>query len=144
MVDEVQDGRDAEMLIHFLTPLNNLSEADRNNLGMYSMRHPNQLIVVLGEYKELQDDLVMFKKADKCLTRLLSSNDEGYRQQIISDKRRVNSRRREAIVDRLTQLTKSAKLYIGGNELTDIHSQDIKNRLTDAMKCLAEAVPYSR
>ena len=140
MVDEVQDGRDAEMLIHFLTPLNNLSETDRNNLGMYSMRHPNQLIVVLGEDKELQDDLVMFKKADKCLTRLLSSNDEGYRQQIISDKRRVNSRRREAIVDRLTQLTKSAKLFIGGNELTDIHSQDIKNRLTDAMKCLVEQV----
>jgi len=82
----------------------------------------------------------MFKKADKCLTRLLSRNDDGYRQQIISDKRRVNSRRREAIVDRLIQLTKSARLYIGGNELTDIKSQDIKNRLNDAMKCLVEQV----
>ena len=84
--------------------------------------------------------MVMYKKADKCLTRLLSRNDDGYRQQIISDKRRVNSRRREAIVDRLIQLTKSARLYIGGNELTDIKSQDIKNRLNDAMKCLVEQV----
>ena len=140
MVDEVQDGRDAEMFIHFITPLNNLSEADRNNMNMYSMRHPEQLIVVLGEDKYLGDDMVMFKKADKCLTRLLSRNDDGYRQQIISDKRRVNSRRREAIVDRLIQLTKSARLYIGGNELTDIKSQDIKNRLNDAMKCLVEQV----
>ena len=140
MVDEVQDGRDAEMFIHFITPLNNLSEADRNNMNMYSMRHPEQLIVVLGEDKYLSDDMVMFKKADKCLTRLLSRNDDGYRQQIISDKRRVNSRRREAIVDRLAQLTKSARLYIGGNELTDIKSQDIKNRLNDAMKCLVEQV----
>lgn len=140
MVDEVQDGRDAEMFIHFITPLNNLSEADRNNMNMYSMRHPEQLIVVLGEDKYLSDDMVMFKKADKCLTRLLSRNDDGYRQQIISDKRRVNSRRREAIVDRLVQLTKSARLYIGGNELTDIKSQDIKNRLNDAMKCLVEQV----
>ena len=140
MVDEVQDGRDAEMFIHFITPLNNLSEADRNNMNMYSMRHPEQLIVVLGEDKYLSDDMVMFKKADKCLTRLLSRNDDGYRQQIISDKRRVNSRRREAIVDRLIQLTKSARLYIGGNELTDIKSQDIKNRLNDAMKCLVEQV----
>lgn len=140
MVDEVQDGRDAEMFIHFITPLNNLSETDRNNMNMYSMRHPEQLIVVLGEDKYLSDDMVMFKKADKCLTRLLSRNDDGYRQQIISDKRRVNSRRREAIVDRLIQLTKSARLYIGGNELTDIKSQDIKNRLNDAMKCLVEQV----
>lgn len=140
MVDEVQDGRDAEMFIHFITPLNNLSEADRNNMNMYSMRHPEQLIVVLGEDKYLSDDMVMFKKADKCLTRLLSRNDDGYRQQIISDKRRVNSRRREAIVDRLAQLTKSARMYIGGNELTDIKSQDIKNRLNDAMKCLVEQV----
>lgn len=140
MVDEVQDGRDAEMFIHFITPLNNLSEADRNNMNMYSMRHTEQLIVVLGEDKYLSDDMVMFKKADKCLTRLLSRNDDGYRQQIISDKRRVNSRRREAIVDRLVQLTKSARLYIGGNELTDIKSQDIKNRLNDAMKCLVEQV----
>lgn len=140
MVDEVQDGRDAEMFIHFITPLNNLSEADRNNMNMYSMRHPEQLIVVLGEDKYLSDDMVMFKKADKCLTRLLSRKDDGYRQQIISDKRRVNSRRREAIVDRLIQLTKSARLYIGGNELTDIKSQDIKNRLNDAMKCLVEQV----
>ena len=139
MVDEVQDGRDAEMFIHFITPLNNLSETDRN-MNMYSMRHPEQLIVVLGEDKYLSDDMVMFKKADKCLTRLLSRNDDGYRQQIISDKRRVNSRRREAIVDRLAQLTKSARLYIGGNELTDIKSQDIKNRLNDAMKCLVEQV----
>ena len=140
MVDEVQDGRDAEMFIHFITPLNNLSETDRNNMNMYSMRHPEQLIVVLGEDKYLSDDMVMFKKADKCLTRLLSRNDDGYRQQIISDKRRVNSRRREAIVDRLIQLTKTARLYIGGNELTDIKSQDIKNRLNDAMKCLVEQV----
>lgn len=140
IVDEVQDGRDAEMFIHFITPLNNLNDTDRNNLNMYSMRHPNQLLVVLGEDKYLSDDMVMFKKADKCLTRLLSSNDEGYRQQIISDKRRVNSRRREAIVERLTELTKSARLYIGGNELTDIKSQDIKNRLNDAMKELVEQV----
>lgn len=141
MVDEAQDGRDAGMVVHFITPLNNLADADRENMNMYSMRHPDQLLVVLGEDKYLADDMVMFKKADKCLTRLLSRGDDGYRQQIISDKRRVNSRRREAIVDRLTQLTKSARLYIGGTEITaDIRSQDIKNRLNDAMKCLVEQV----
>lgn len=140
MVDEVMDGRDSEMFIHFITPLNGLLSTAHENMCMYSMQHANQLCVVLGEDKYLAEDLVMFKKADKCLTRLLSRNDDGYRQQIISDKRRVNSRRREAIVGKLTELTKSARLYIAGQELTDIRSQDIKNRLADGMKCLVEQV----
>ena len=140
MVDEVLDGRDSDMFIHFITPLNNLMSTAHENMCMYSMQHANQLCVVLGEDKYLAEDLVMFKKADKCLTRLLSRNDDGYRQQIISDKRRVNSRRREAIVNRLIELSKNARLYIGGQELTDIKSQDLKNRLTDGMKCLVEQV----
>ena len=140
MVDEVLDGRDSDMFIHFITPLNNLMSTTHENMCMYSMQHANQLCVVLGEDKYLAEDLVMFKKADKCLTRLLSRNDDGYRQQIISDKRRVNSRRREAIVNRLIELSKNARLYIGGQELTDIKSQDLKNRLTDGMKCLVEQV----
>lgn len=140
MVDEVLDGRDSDLFIHFITPLSNLMSTAHENMCMYSMQHANQLCVVLGEDKYLAEDLVMFKKADKCLTRLLSRNDDGYRQQIISDKRRVNSRRKEAIINRLMELTKSARLYIAGQELTDIKSQDLKNRLTDGMKCLIEQV----
>ena len=140
MIDEVQDGRDSEMFIHFITPLNNLQSTSHENMCLYSMQHANQLCVVLGEDKFLAEDLVMYKKADKCLTRLLSRNDDGYRQQIISDKRRVNSRRREDIIKRLTELTKSARLYIGGHELTDTKSQDLKIRLTDGMRCLVEQV----
>ena len=140
MVDEVLDGRDSDMFIHFITPLTNLMSTAHENMCMYSMQHANQLCVVLGEDKYLAYDLVMFKKAEKCLNRLLSRNDDGYRQQIISDKRRVNSRRREAIVNRLIELSKNARLYIGGQELTDIKSQDLKNRLTDGMKCLVEQV----
>ena len=140
MVDEVQDGRDAEMFMHFVTPLNNLTSTDSKSMTMYSMQHANQLIVVLGEDKYMAEDIVMFKKADKCLTRLLSRNDDKHRQEIISDKRRVNSRRREAIVERLINLTKSARLYIAGQELTDIKSLDLKVRLTEGMRTLVEQV----
>ena len=79
MVDEVLDGRDSEMFIHFITPMNNLMSTAHENMCLYSMQHANQLCVVLGEDKFLAEDLVMFKKADKCLTRLLSRNDDGYR-----------------------------------------------------------------
>ena len=64
MVDEVMDGRDSEMFIHFITPLNGLLSTAHENMCMYSMQHANQLCVVLGEDKYLAEDLVMFKKAD--------------------------------------------------------------------------------
>lgn len=72
MVDEQQDGRDAEMYIHFITPLNVSVSTDPQSMMMYSMGHSNQLCVVLGEDKYMSEDLAMFKKADKCLTRMLS------------------------------------------------------------------------
>ena len=140
LVDEQQDGRDAEMYIHFITPASD-NEIIRNNPAAYSMQHTEQLLVILGEDKYMAEDLSMFKKADKCLTRLLSASGDGYRQQIVTDKRRVNSRRRENIVDRLTELTKTARIFMGGQELTDaIRSTDIKNRLTEGMSNLVKQV----
>ena len=90
---------------------------------MYSATNGSHLCVVLGEDKYLGEDIAMFKKADKCLTRLLSSNTDKYRLQIITDKRRVNAGRLENIKARIAELTKSARLYIGGNELTPVSTK---------------------
>ena len=140
MVDEQQDGREAEMYIHFVTPLNSMVSTDSQSMLMYSMGHSTQLLVVLGEDKYMAEDIAMFKKADKCLTKLLSGNGDNYRQQIVTDKRRVNSNRRVSIVNRLTELTKNARLYIGGQEVTDIRTTDIRNRLNEGMSRLVEQV----
>lgn len=140
IVDEQQDGKDSEMYIHFITPLNGLQSTDSGSMLMYSMGHPNQLLVVLDEDKYMTEDIAMFKKADKCLTRLLSVNSDTYRQQIVTDKRRVNTRRRESIVTRLTNLTKSAHLYMGGQEITDIRQTDLRARLNEGMARLVEQV----
>ena len=140
IVDEQQDGRDAEMYIHFITPLNGLTSTDPATMTMYSMQHTNQLCVVLGEDKYMAEDIAMSKKADKCLTRLLSVGNDNYRQQIVTDKRRVNSRRRESIVTRLTDLTKNARLYMAGQEITDIRQTDLRNRLNEGMAKLVEQV----
>jgi hypothetical protein len=140
IVDEQQDGRDAEMYIHFITPLNGLPNTDTASMAMYSMQHTNQLCVVLGEDKYMAEDIAMFKKADKCLTRLLSVGSDGYRQQIVTDKRRVNTHRRESIVTRLTDLTKNARLYMAGQEITDIRQTDLRSRLNEGMAKLVEQV----
>ena len=132
MVDGKQDGRDADIFIHFMTPYYE-GATDDTSMLMYSSIHQNQLCVVLGEDKYMIDDIVMFKKADKCLNRLMANGSDDYRQQIVTDKRLVNRKRRENIVVRLIELTKKARLYLGGYELTDIRSTDIKIRLTEGM-----------
>lgn len=138
-VDGNQDGRDFEISIHFATPLGE-DLSNEGNALMYSARNGSHLCVVLGEDKYLGEDIAMFKKADKCLTRLLSSNTDKYRLQIITDKRRVNAGRLENIKARIAELTKSARLYIGGNELTDIRSTDIRTRLNEGMTRLIEKI----
>ena len=140
IVDEQQDGRDAEMYIHFITPLNSFQSTDSATMLMYSMAHTNQLLVVLDEDKYMAEDISMFKKADKCLTRLLAANTDSYRQQIVIAKRRVNSGRLESIKQRLTDRTKSARLYMAGQEITDIRQTDIKGRLNEGMAKLVEQV----
>lgn len=140
IVDEQQDGRDAEMYIHFITPVNTLPSTDDQAMLMYSMQHTNQLLVVLDEDKYMAEDIAMFKKADKCLTRLLSASSDNYRQQIVTDKRRVNTQRRENIVSRLTDLTKGARLFMGGQEIKDIRQTDLRNRLNEGMARLVEQV----
>jgi hypothetical protein len=143
MVDDQQDGRDADIYIHFVTPLTTANVQDTTMMANYSMSHSNQLCVFLGEDKYLAEDLAMFKKADKCLTRLLSSNGDAYRQQIVSDKRTVNRKRRESIVNRLVELSKSARLFMNAQELTDIKTSDLKARLTEGMTRLVELVFYN-
>ncbi len=140
-VDDSQEGKDADFYIHFITPLNMSNLSDDGQIMMYSLGHPNHLCVLLGEDKYLTEDITMFKKADKCLTRLLAVSGDSYRQQIVTDKRRVNQKRRENIVQRLTDLTRNAKLYVGGQEITkDLRFNDLKGRLNEAMGKLVEQV----
>lgn len=137
-VDDEIDGRESELYIHFVTPNSGLNVNDDEAMRAYSFRHPDQLCVVLGEDKYLTEDLTMMIKADKCLNRLLQNSD-GYRLQIVSDKRKINSRRKEAIVERLTEATKSAKLYLNGQEV-DTRATDLKNRLNEGMSKLVKNV----
>lgn len=137
IVDDEADGL-SDINIHFVTGNSGLNAADNQSMIAYSFQRQNQLCVVLAEDKYLIEDLVMFKKADKCLSRLLQ-NSEGYRLQIVSDKRRINNRRRENIIERLKEATKSASLFIRGQEV-DVRATDLKARLNEAMANLVMQV----
>ncbi|MDE7465373.1 MAG: BREX system P-loop protein BrxC [Muribaculaceae bacterium] len=138
-VDDQQDGKEADLYIHFVTSNSDIQVSDDQIMTNYSLQHPNQLIVALEEDKHLAEDLSMFLKAEKCLGRLLN-NSEGHRLQIVSDKRRINGRRRENLIERLTHSVKGARLYMNASEITDIRTGDLKGRLNEAMGRLVKLV----
>ncbi|MDE5887527.1 MAG: BREX system P-loop protein BrxC [Muribaculaceae bacterium] len=138
-VDDQQDGKEADLYIHFVTSNSDIQVSDNQIMTNYSLQHPNQLIVALEEDKHLAEDLSMFLKAEKCLGRLLN-NSEGHRLQIVSDKRRINGRRRENLIERLTNSVKGARLYMNTSEITDIRTSDLKGRLNEAMGRLVKLV----
>lgn len=138
-VDDQQDGKESDIYIHFVTSNSDVQVGDSQIMTNYSLQHPNQLIVALEEDKHLAEDLAMFLKAEKCLGRLLN-NSEGHRLQIVSDKRRINGRRRENLIERLTNATKGSRLYMNASEITDIRTADLKGRLNEAMGRLVKLV----
>lgn len=138
-VDDHQDGKEEDLNIHFVTSISDLPVSVSQVMINYSLQHPNQLIVALEEDKHLAEDLAMVLKADKCLGRLLPIS-EGLKLQIVSDKRRINGRRRENLIERLTEATKGARLYLNASEITDIRTSELKPRLNEAMSRVVEAV----
>lgn len=140
-VDDQKDGGgDSEVNIHFITPNSGLNLTDVEVMNAFSFQHPGHLCVVLPADQYLPEDLAMFKKADSCLSRLFNSGDNGsYRQQIIADKRQINRRRRENIVNRLTDGTKVARLFLNGSEI-NVRANELKPRLIEGMTQLIKQV----
>ena len=141
IVDEKIDGKEDEISIHFISPLNTSMDLTEASVCAYSLQNPRQLCVVLGEDRNLAEDLVMYKKADKCLTRMLSANSDPYRMQIVSDKRRINAQRYRNITNKLVELTKSARLYVSGTNVSlQVRGSDVKARLNEGMGLLVSMV----
>lgn len=139
-IDEIQDGRDYELYLHFLTPMGITSFTNDAAILTTSMRYPNHLMVVLSDDKLINRDLITYLKAEKCLSFIRNSANDEYRNQIIIDKLKVNAERRKDVVLRLRELVSEARLFIGGQELLSINSRDIKTRITLGLQTLVGSV----
>lgn len=138
-IDGVPDGKEHEIYIHFITPANDNNYEDRTAKATLSARLGNQLVVFLGEYPTLQEDLTFYLKSNKKLNMLQSQQNDELTRTIIYDKKRANSERRRDIVDRLRELVGYATLYVNGNELNDITAHDVRTRLNEGMQKLIES-----
>lgn len=139
-IDEVQDGREQDFYLHFFTPMAENQYTDSATLLIKSMQYSNHLIVALGEDKTLGRDLIMYLKAEKCLNFIQSAAADEYKRQIIIDKRKLNAERRREVVLRMQELISDARLYIAGQELTDITARDIRLRISGGLQQLVTSV----
>nr|WP_298673231.1 BREX system P-loop protein BrxC [uncultured Prevotella sp.] len=138
-IDGVPDGKEQEIYIHFITPANDNNYEDSTAKATLSARLGNQLVVFLGEYPTLQEDLTFYLKSYKKLNMLQSQQNDELTRTIIYDKTRANTERRRDIVDRLRELVGYATLYVNGNELNDITAHDVRTRLNEGMQKLIES-----
>lgn len=138
-IDGVQDGKEQEIYIDFITPANDNNYSESTAKAALSAKDGNELFVFLGEYPTLQEDLTFYLKSNKKLNMLQSQQSDELTRTIIYDKKRANSERRRDIVSRLKELVGEAILYVNGNELNGITTHDVRSRLTEGLQKLVES-----
>jgi hypothetical protein len=138
-IDGIQDGKDQEIYLEFITSANDVSYNDSTSRATLSTQLGNHLLVFLGEYPSLVEDLTFYLKSAKKLNMLQSQQSDELTRTIIYDKKRANQERRRDIVNRLKELVENAALYVNGNELTNVSSHDVRTRLTEGLQNLIES-----
>ena len=138
-IDGIQDGKEQEIYINFITPANDNNFDDSTARAALSAKDGNELLVFLGTYPSLQEDLTFYLKAAKKLNMLQSQQSDELTRTIIYEKKRANAERRRDIVQRLRELVGDAVLYVNGNELNGITAHDVRTRLNEGLQKLVES-----
>lgn len=138
-IDGVQDGKDQDIYIQFITPANDNNYDDSTAKATLSAKDGNELFVFLGEYPTLQEDITFYLKSNKKLNMLQSQQSDELTRTIIYEKKRANTERRRDISQRLRELVGDATLYANGNELNDITTHDPRERLIEGLQKLIES-----
>ena len=132
-------GREKDFYVNFITPLN-INTVTTANINMWSGGRPNDLIVYLPEDKRLEDELRLFKKAEKYIQNTNSNTLEPTKQRILSERAQQNLDRKKAIILHLKESIADAKMFLNGSELTDIGTRDPKTKITLGVQQLIKTI----
>lgn len=132
-------GRDKDFYVNFMSPLN-LNQLPNDNLHMYSIGNPNDLVVFLPEDLRLQDELKLIKKTEKYVQNATSSSLEPSKQRILAEKGQQNLERRRALTTLLKEQIGDAKMFLNGSVLNDIGSRDPKTKISQGVQQLIKTI----
>jgi len=132
-IDDKLFGRDYDLSIHIITPLNENSNNDAI-LRMQNMGK-DELLVVLPSDDRVVRDILMYKKTDKYIRQNISVTQQETIKRILTDKSYQNKERYDELRKGLEESLSKAKLFVGEKE-QEISSEDANNRITKAFQSL--------
>lgn len=138
-MDDAVIGREKDFYVNFITPLFSDS-VNADNVEMFSVGHPNDLIVFLPEDKRLFDELRLFRKTEKYIQTTNSPALDPTKQRILSEKIQQNQDRKRAVVNQLKESIGDAKMYLNGSQQTDIGNKEPKTKITQGVQQLIKTI----
>lgn len=128
-LDDVPQGNQRELTIHFITPETSYSDSE---IAAQSMGR-DELRVFLGRDKRLLADLRLLLKAEKYIKQRTSSGATPSMQAILHSKQVLNADREKELIERLRQAVGKAHLIINAAEIPS-SSEDAATRVSDGFQ----------
>ncbi|MBK6772732.1 MAG: hypothetical protein IPG78_11545 [Ignavibacteria bacterium] len=101
-------GREKDFYVNFITPLFT-DTVNADNISMFSIGNPYDLIVFLPEDKRLFDELKIIKKTEKYIQTSNSPSLDPIKQRILSEKAQQNSDRKRNLLNLLKKILEIQK-----------------------------------
>lgn len=132
-IDDKIFGRDYDLSIHIITPLNENSGND-SILRMQNMGK-DELLIVLPNEDRVVRDILMYKKTDKYIRQNISVTQQETIKRILTDKSYQNKERYDELRHALEESLAKAKLFVGEKEQVS-SSEDAVSRINNAFQSL--------
>ena len=136
-LDDALVGREHELSIHVITPLNEHT-GDLNTIRMRNLGR-DELAVVLPPDDRFVLDLMTYKRTDKYIRQTRSVHLRGDAERILATKGEQNAARYRELASRVRTLLGSARLLVRGDEI-DLRTEDPFARVTSAFQTLVDKV----
>lgn len=128
-LDDIVQGNQRELTIHFITPETNYSDSE---IAAQSMGR-DELRVFLGRDKRLLADLRLLLKTEKYTKQRTNSGATASMQAILQSKQLLNAEREKELIERIRQTVGKAQLIINAAEIPS-SSQDAVSRVSDGFQ----------
>ncbi|QAY59788.1 BREX system P-loop protein BrxC [Microbacterium protaetiae] len=128
-LDDVVQGNQRELTIHFITPETSYSDSEilAQSMGRDELR------VFLGRDKRLLADLRLLLKTEKYIKQRTNSGATPSMQRILQSKQSLNADREKEFIERLRQAVGKAQLIINAAEIPS-GAQDAVTRVSDGFQ----------
>lgn len=136
-LDDQLMGRDYELSINVISPLNDFS-ANPEATKLQNMSR-DQLAVLLKPDSRFIGDLLMYKKTDKYVRQARSTTPQPGLERIITEKGSQNTTRHRDLTTKAGILVSEARLFVRGEEL-EIRAEDPQLRVIKAFQTLVDRV----